>query len=454
MKMKTTLSDSFFAAYGLWHVVGALAFFNKAFGLVYFIGMAFLTLFVFLDRRSLLNEESFVAKVDSKRAFEIGEIVSIQLYFEFTNKMQEKPKKIFWLLPEHGTLDFKMRALPLLEQSVGKDLGYLVKAKAMANKIGHSRWESVTIQSISKLGIWSNVFQYKISPFEFRVHPPEGKLKEAEFSEKVSKQQIFSSGMRILLKSRAADQFHSIRKYQYPDPQKYIDAKKSAKYNQLMTRTYEEYRAHHLVLVLDTSRNLLGKLGNSDKIDYYISACLKLTESALAMGDRVSLISFSDRIHYMLKGARNAASFQPLYRGAEDFQPHLSEPDYSLLPQAINQLTSQRSIVFVLTDPSMPGIYKEISRNMFSICQKHFAVVIGLSEESRVVSRYVMGLNPDQPTREEVGRLLYSMHIEEELELLTARVNQWGGGIVRSEPGNWISMTKKAYSSLRSSLTS
>ncbi len=454
MKMKSSLSDSFFAAYGLWHVIGALAFFNKAFVLVYFVGLIFFGLFVFLDRRSLLNSEGFRATIDSKKAFEIGEPVHMELNFEFTKKMQEKPKKIFWLLPKTGSIDFEQQSLSLLAKSKTKNLGYTIEAKGTASKIGHSHWDHVVIQSVSRLGIWSNVFECQFPPVEFRVHPPEGKLKEAEFSEKVSKQQIFSSGMRKLLKSRAADQFHSIRKYQYPDPQRFIDAKKSAKYNQLMTRTYEEYRSHHLILALDTSRNLMGELEGSEKIDYYISACLKLMESALAMGDRVSLISFSDQIHYLLKGARSSASFQKLYRGGVEFQPQNREPDYSLLPRAISQVTSQRSIVFILTDPSMPGIYKEISKNIFPICQKHFAVVIGLSEASRVVNRYVMDLDANTAEREQVGRLIYNMHVEEELELLTARVNHWGGGIVRSEPDNWISMTKKAYGSLRSSLTS
>jgi len=108
------------------------------------------------------------------------------------------------------------------------------------------------------------------------------------------------------------------------------------------------------------------------------------------------------------------------------------------LPRAISQGTSQRSIVFVLTDPSMPGIYKEISHNLFPICRKHFAVVIGLSETSRMVNSYVMGIDPTNPEKEQVGRLIYNMHVEDELELLTKRVNRWGGGIVRSEPENWV----------------
>ncbi len=454
MSMKASLSDSFFASYGLWHIVGALAFFNKAFAMVYFVGIAFFAIFVFLDRRSLLDKNSFIAELDSRKAFEIGETVSLDLYFAFTKKMQEKPRKIYWLLPEDDNIEFKDASLPLLEVAIDSKLGYKVHAKGVASKIGHNEWDHVVVQSVSRLGIWSNVFHCPIEKVEFRIHPPEGKMKDAEFSEQVSKQQIFSSGIRKLLKSRAADQFYSIRKYQYPDPKKFIDAKKSAKYNQLMTRTFEEYRSHHLVLALDTSRNLLGELEGSSKIDYYISACLKLMESAMRMGDRVSILSFSDKVHYLLKGARTPASFHNLYKGTTEFQPHNTESDFSILPRAIGQVTSQRSIVFVLTDPSMPGVYKEISQNLFPICRKHFTVVIGLSESSRMVNQYVMSIDPTNPEREQVGRLIYNLHVEEELELLAKRVNRWGGGVIRSEPENWISMTKKAYGNLRTSLTS
>src|SRR4029079_18914357 len=103
------------------------------------------------------------------------------------------------------------------------------------------------------------------------------------------------------------------REYQYPDSIRHIDARKSAKYCQLMTRTYDSLLEHHLILGLDVGRSMYGRMGPSRKLDYYLSACLALAENASQSRDRLSFFAFSQKVHLTVRRSRHMADFRPLF---------------------------------------------------------------------------------------------------------------------------------------------
>lgn len=288
-------------------------------------------------------------------------------------------------------------------------------------------------------------------PLKFRVMPTKREIGEQAFRDILSNQRLFVQGNRKLLRSNMPEQFYSMRKYQYPDPIRFIDAKKSAKYQELMTRVFDSFFEHHLILGLDVGRASLGYLGRSRKFDYHLSACLALAKNAVRTRDRVSFFAFSQKIHYMVRQAKNFQSFHPLFEGAKQVRPREVDSQYELVVPAVHKLTGQRSVVLLITDATRPSVQENLLRVLPYLCAKHLTVVVSLVDSRYDLDALVVSGNQSKLSVDAYNRILYSYWVRDRMAEFQRKVNRLGGATLSLSEKDWLSAIVHLYGILRSS---
>ncbi|HSI74110.1 MAG TPA: DUF58 domain-containing protein, partial [Fimbriimonas sp.] len=91
-------------------------------------------------------------------------------------------------------------------------------------------------------------------------------------------------------------EFESLREYVQGDDYRKIDWKASARQGKHVVRQFEQERNQALLLCIDTGRHMLAEVDGVTKLDHVLDALLMLTHAALAAGDSVGLLVYSDTV--------------------------------------------------------------------------------------------------------------------------------------------------------------
>lgn len=444
------LTERFFAGYGLWQIVGVMGLVYPLLLVLYFLGTASIFTLLWLDRRSLLKPQQLHATLDVPRTLELHQTVLFKATLALAQPRPLPPARLEWEAPGTPALHF---AQPVARFQPEAPAAPLVAAHPVtATALGYVAWSEIRLVVHSRLQLWVQCLEVAVAPQGVRVHPSWRRMPEQAFVERLGQQAILTQGTRKMLRGHSADQVHSIRRYQYPDTLRHIDAKKSARYGRLMTRIYDELRTHHLIMALDLGRSLCGTLKLSAKHDYYLSACLMLAQHALAAGDQVSFFSFANTVTYSIRHSRHLASFEPLFTGDPRLQARETDSRFDLLPPLIASLAGQRSIVLVFTDVSSPSGQQSLLETLPPVCQRHLTLAVGLQEHRLGLENLLWELQPDHLSDRDQARLLYAYWLNDRFNLFRRQMARLGGGVVQGSDDTWLSLVTRVYARLRDSL--
>ena len=444
------LTDRFFAIYGLWQIVGVSGLIHPSLLLLYATGAVAILIWVWFDRRSMLKGSMLQAQLRMPRALELEQSACLQATLSFSQTPAWMPSRIEWEAPAMSAFDFPQPLSPF--QPGEAPYAFIAEHPITTAGLGYFKWTALQLVVRSRWRLWFQRLEVEIDPQDIRVHPSFRRMSEQNFVEQVAHQHILAQGNRRMLRGRAADQFHSIRRYQYPDNLRHIDARKSAKYARLMTRIYDEYRAHHLIMALDLGRSMCGRLKASSKHDYYLSACLMLAQHAIAAGDEVSFFAFANATTFSVRSARRLASFEPLFKGDPRLQARETESRFDLLYPTICSLTGQRSIVLVLTDLTSPSVQQALLEALTPVCRQHLAFAVGLQDQ-RYQLDHLIWEGSDQDLGDlDSARLLYAYWLNDRYRVFRQQVARLGGGVAQGSDAAWLSLVTQVYARLRESL--
>ncbi len=452
MRVRTSLQERFFVHAGLFVGLGALSLELPFLGYIYIFG--FLALFgrLWADRRLLPKSESLAFSVSLEGTLELDKNVSFKVRLTDSKDQLRSARDV----------SFRIPILKTLESTSETGLGHLAfrgeglwegQEALKAQQLGFEKLERLEL--VVTQGYWRVIMDLPITDFRFRVAPRRGELSPQAFQELAKNQRLLTLGSRKLLRGQTADQFHSIRKYQFPDSPRHIDPKKTAKMGTLMTRIYDSFHHHHLVMALDVGRSMMGKLGASRKQDYYLSACIALAENALKARDQVSFFAFSQRVEHAIRNVKNMRSFEALYEGHQALTPRNEESNYDQLLHTLQQIAGQRAIVILFSDVSRPSIQSSLRNVLREISQRHLCVVVSLSDQTLSLDEQVLAWDPEQRELEKLGdyqRWLYLYWLSHETEKFRGDVSQLGGGLLLATERDWMNVVTRLYSLMRESI--
>ncbi len=441
-KSRLYLTDLFFLLLIAQQTLGIFALAFPGMGWLYAFSWLVILAVLFLDYRSLPGKGEVSGKVSTERAPALGEEATFKIALSVPDSSWNF-KRMRLSLPS-------LRNLELLRGELTASL--VADFKFRAKSLGFEQLGELELSIESARGLFFRQVAVPIDPFEFRVIPSRKEITEVSFQQIVQQQRIFSSGVRKVARSRSAEQLHSIRKYHYPDPMRHIDAKKTAKLQQLMTRTYESLLSHHLVLALDLGRTMKGKVGNSMKMDFYLSACLSLASSAVRARDRVSLIAFCQGSHFIVNSARDMKPFEPLYKGSPLFNPRDQETDFDSLVPSLSQIAGQRALVLLFTDISRASVQDSVLQILPSVSRRNLVATISLVDEAYSLTAGLDSIETKKTIdAAEYSRLLYSTWLERKIRLFRNEMAKFGGGAISVSERDWSSAVHKAYDLMRRS---
>lgn len=160
--------------------------------------------------------------------------------------------------------------------------------------------------------------------------------------------ETLAGGYHSVFKGRGVE-FAEVRPYQPGDDIRFIDWNVTARTGEMFTKNFTEERELAVNLLVDVSASqTFGSAAAKREFTAEIGALLAY--SAIANGDRVGLILFTDRVEKVIpprKGRRHALR---IIRELLGFEPAGRGTDVGAAVNTLNRLTTRRSVAFILSD--------------------------------------------------------------------------------------------------------
>jgi uncharacterized protein (DUF58 family) len=157
-----------------------------------------------------------------------------------------------------------------------------------------------------------------------------------------------AGGYHSVFKGRGVE-FAEVRPYQPGDDIRFIDWNVTARTGELFTKSFTEERELMVNLLVDASASQRMGTGQA-KREFTAEIAALLAHSAIANGDRVGLMLFTDRVERILpprKGRRHALR---IIRELLGYEPKGRGTDIGAAIELLNRMTTRRSVTFVLSD--------------------------------------------------------------------------------------------------------
>ncbi len=199
----------------------------------------------------------------------------------------------------------------------------------------------------SRFGFWRRRISFGAGD-RLRVYPDVSRFLRPEALR--PKRVLEMLGVRPTRRRGEGTDFDRLDDYQPGDDPRRVDWAATGRRGRLVVRRFQHERSRTVVVAVDASRLMAGRVDEQTKLDHAIDAALALVYAALTCGDRASLVVFDSGVRaYVAPRAtrRHLGSFLERLRAVE---PRLVEADYRVLARAVSARQRQSALLIVLTD--------------------------------------------------------------------------------------------------------
>jgi uncharacterized protein (DUF58 family) len=256
---------------------------------------------------------------------------------------------------------------------------------------GNFRLPSVHVQARSNLGLWFARRDYKMDS-EIRVYPD-------LFAERKKVAMVFmhrrALGMRAQRQVGKGRDFEKLRDYIHGDAMEDVHWKATAKRGRLVTKVFQIERTQEVYVVLDCSRltaRISAETSNPSEgsqsiaikttvLDRFLTAALLLALATEQQGDHFGLVTFSDKVHKVIRAKSGKSHFALCQDALFDLAPRLVTPDFDELCATIRTRLRKRALVLFLTALDDPLVAESFVRSLQVIEKQHLIIVNMLAPE-------------------------------------------------------------------------
>lgn len=235
---------------------------------------------------------------------------------------------------------------------------------------------------------------------------------------------------RARLAGRGSD-FERIREYTPDDEFRHVDWKATARLHRPMSRVYEVERSQQIVLVVSTGRMMAGRLGEMTRLDYVVNAAAMLAHVALKGGDRVGLMTVSDRPESWVPPAKGAAHFRRLLEELYVAEARICQVDYRLAIEQVARRCKRRTLVIFFAELLDDEVGEELVRYMSLLRPTHLPLCVTLTDEqlTREAAHPVANA-------EDLYRRAVAIEISQERRETLERLHRAGAILLDSSPAD------------------
>ncbi|GAA1172717.1 DUF58 domain-containing protein [Nesterenkonia xinjiangensis] len=220
----------------------------------------------------------------------------------------------------------------------------------------------------------SRHLQRVLPPFRSRRHLP-SKLQRLRELDGQTAVQIRGAGT----------EFDSLRDYVRGDDVRSIDWRATARRrtgagHNLVVRTWRPERDRRVILCLDSSRTSAARIEDEPRLDTGMEASLLLGVLAAGAGDRVDFIGFDRGIVARARSSSSGDFLHKMVNAMATMDPELVEADFSQLPSHVAAISSQRSLVVVLTSLESGSLEEGLLPVLPALTAKHLVLLAAVRD--------------------------------------------------------------------------
>ncbi|WP_288763689.1 DUF58 domain-containing protein [uncultured Weeksella sp.] len=176
--------------------------------------------------------------------------------------------------------------------------------------------------------------------------------------------------------------FSEIRPYQYGDDVRSIDWNKTARYDEVYVKVFEEEREQTLYLMVDVSGSDYYGTRKQIKIETIAEICATLAFSAITYNDRVGLVLYSDHIEKMIPPKKGKQHVLRIIRELITIQPKSKQTNLQQSLEEFMQKIKRRNNVFIFSDFIDASEYEKQIR---ILAKKHQVTGLRIFDEKETV---------------------------------------------------------------------
>lgn len=289
---------------------------------------------------------------------------------------------------------------------------------------GERRAASVTIRSFGPLGLVARQATIQ-APGAIRVLPPFNSRKH--LPSRLARLRELDGRTSVQIRGQGTE-FDSLREYVRGDDVRSIDWRATARRQDLVVRTWRPERDRRVVIVIDSGRTSAARIDNEPRLDTAFEASLLLAALASRAGDRVDLLIYDRRTRGRVQGASGAELLSRMVNTMAPVDPELIEMDWTVVPELVRSITSQRALVVLMTSIDAAGASRELLSVLPQLTKRHTVVV------SSVTDPTVLEASHDRADRDSVYRAAAAERAMLDTARVDAAIRQLGADVVTGAP--------------------
>lgn len=184
------------------------------------------------------------------------------------------------------------------------------------------------------------------------------------------------SGVKKIRRLGHNNEFEQIKNYVQGDDIRKINWKATSRRNELMVNQYQDERSQSVYMVLDKSRSMRMPFNELTLLDHSINSALAFANICLRKGDKVGLVTFSDKLGSKLAAERSAKHLTRIMELLYRQKTRFLEANFEMLFQTIRNHVKGRSLIMLYTNIESDYSMKRILPLLKRINQNHVLVVI------------------------------------------------------------------------------
>ena len=296
---------------------------------------------------------------------------------------------------------------------------------------GTRRAVHVTIRSFGPLGLVARQATIAESsaitvlpPFNARKHLPSrlARLRELDGATSV---QVRGQGT----------EFDSLREYVRGDDVRSLDWRATARRSdpsglKLMVRTWRPERDRRVVIVIDSGRTSAARIADEPRIDTAFESSLLLAALASRAGDRVDTVIYDRRIRGRVQQVSGPELLNRMVEAMAPVQPELIETDWAAVPALVRSVSSQRSLVVLMTAIDTPGASRALLSVVPQLTRRHLVLVASVTDPDTVAATL------DRTDRTTVYRAAAAERALLDTARVAAALRQLGAEVVTGTPAD------------------
>ena len=189
-----------------------------------------------------------------------------------------------------------------------------------------------------------------------------------------------ASGTRRTRRPGEGGEFERLRDYSPDDEYRRIDWKATARRAKPIVRAFESERSWNVVLMLDTGRLMAAPAGDLTKLDVAVNAALLIGHVGARRGDRIGLMTFSDRVETFVPPTSGPRQEGVLLETLYAARVQETATDYAVAFRNFVARRPARSLVVLLTDITDAETPHTLLPTLRSVAARHRVIVVTLRD--------------------------------------------------------------------------